>query len=411
MQNITIDPKFEEMIPPLSAEEYSALETSILSRGCRVPLDVWNGVLVDGHNRFKICTGHKKPFKTKSIEFADRDEAMDWIDANQLARRNLSKDQRDMLIARLYERNMKRVTNPNGIGGKSGKIDEVHSELHQSTAQQIATQVGVSESTVKRAVKKVQTIKKNPVAAKAVSSGKMTISKAVKEIRKQEEIQRLTESQVNITEEAKQSLASILDIRVCTCRELFASGIKPDAVITDPPYPEEFLPVFSELAEACAGADVPLVAVMSGQSYLPEVYQRLCQHLTYRWTLAYMTPGGQAVQQWQAKVNTTWKPVLLFGQAMEWFGDVSVSKTNDNDKRFHGWGQSESGIADLVNRLTQPGQLICDPFLGGGTTAVVALALGRKFVGCDVEEKCVNDTRMRIEAALCRSKGRTYWMA
>jgi hypothetical protein len=36
------------------------------------------------------------------------------------------------------------------------------------------------------------------------------------------------------------------------------------------------------------------------------------------------------VQQWQVKVNTTWNPVLLFGDAVEWFGDVSVSKTNDN---------------------------------------------------------------------------------
>jgi hypothetical protein len=168
------------------------------------------------------------------------------------------------------------------------------------------------------------------------------------------------------------------------------------AVITDPPYPVEFLPVFTELAEGCKMAGVPLVAVMSGQSYLPEVVRRLSEHLKYRWTLAYMTPGGQAVQQWQAKVNTTWKPVLLFGDASEWFGDVAVSKPNDNDKRFHGWGQSESGMADLVERLTKPGQLVCDPFLGGGTTAVVSLALGRRFVGCDLDAKHVATTRARV---------------
>ena len=196
-------------------------------------------------------------------------------------------------------------------------------------------------------------------------------------------------------------LSSVCDLRVCSCRDLFASGVRPDAVITDPPYPAEFLPVFSELAEACRDAEVPLVAVMSGQSYLPEVMRRLCEHLTYRWTLAYLTPGGQAVQQFPAKVNTFWKPVLLFGAAAEWFGDVAKSNPNDNDKRFHGWGQSESGMADLVERLTKPGQLVCDPFLGGGTTAVVSLALGRRFVGCDTDASCVAQSLQRVKDATC----------
>jgi DNA modification methylase len=89
---------------------------------------------------------------------------------------------------------------------------------------------------------------------------------------------------------------------------------------------------------------------------------------------------------------------LLFGEAAEWFGDVAVSRTNDNDKRFHGWGQSESGMADLVERLTLPGKLICDPFLGGGTTAVVALALGRLFVGCDIDAANVEQTKARVMA-------------
>jgi DNA modification methylase len=127
---------------------------------------------------------------------------------------------------------------------------------------------------------------------------------------------------------------------------------------------------------------------------------RLCAHLKYRWTLAYLTPGGQAVQQWPVKVNTTWKPVLLFGESVDWFGDTATSKLND--KRYHHWGQSESGMADLIERLTKPGQLVCDPFLGGGTTAVVSLATGRRFVGCDIDESAVLKTRERVEAQLCQ---------
>lgn len=192
-----------------------------------------------------------------------------------------------------------------------------------------------------------------------------------------------------------------------------------DAVITDPPYPAEFLPLFGirdghdgdglrefreeGLAEVAARLLKPggICAVMVGQSYLPEIMERLTDSgvLNYHWTLAYLTPGGQAVQLWQRKVNTFWKPVLVYVKgeyAGDWLGDVTRSDVNDNDKNHHHWGQSESGMADLINRLTKPGQLVCDPFLGGGTTAVVAHALGRKFVGCDVDGACIETTAARF---------------
>lgn len=235
-----------------------------------------------------------------------------------------------------------------------------------------------------------------------IKSGKKTVAKIKKESKQEKEKQDLAAAQKKITAEARKHLESISELRVCSCKELFESGIKPDVVITDPPYSKEFLPLFSELAQACK--DVPLVAVMSGQSYLPEVLKRLCQHLEYGWILAYLTPGGQSIQQWPVKVNSFWKPILIFGKSEEWFGDVAKSKLNDNDKRFHGWGQSESGMMDIVERLTKPGQLVCDPFLGGGTTAVVSFALGRRFIGCDIDSKSIDTTKQRLEGNLLCKK-------
>lgn len=163
-----------------------------------------------------------------------------------------------------------------------------------------------------------------------------------------------------------------------------------DVVITDPPYPREFLPLWSDLAEHAAKWLKPggILAAMSGQIHLPEVMMRLGEHLDYWWTVGYLTPGGQAVQVFPRKVNTFWKPVLIFrngdGPPPEWFGDVTKSDVNDNDKRLHHWGQSESGMADLVRRLSRPGELIVDPFMGAGTTGVAALALKRRFTGCEI---------------------------
>lgn len=186
-------------------------------------------------------------------------------------------------------------------------------------------------------------------------------------------------------------------------RDALAELSDVDAIITDPPYPEEFLPLFADLSKVAASILRPggICAVMVGQSYLPQIIAALGENLSYHWALAYLTPGGQAVQLWQRKVNTFWKPVLVYvngDYAGDWLGDVTRSDVNDNDKQHHHWGQSESGMADLIERLTKPGQLIVDPFLGGGTTAVVAHDLGRKFTGCDINEGCIATTAARFAA-------------
>lgn len=231
-----------------------------------------------------------------------------------------------------------------------------------------------------------------PIDAAAVLAADEKVRARAAEVKRK---QALAEKRAAESRDAPSRLIEIApDLRHCSCSELLSSGVKPDVIITDPPYPREFLHVYSELAEAAK--DVPLVAVMVGHVYLPEVLERMSKHLKYRWVMAYLTPGGQSAQQFSQKVNTFWKPVLIFGEAVEWIGDVVKSDVNDNDKQHHHWGQSESGMADLIKRLSKPGQLVCDPFLGGGTTAVVSIDMGRKFVGCDVDPGCVEKTRLRI---------------
>lgn len=174
-----------------------------------------------------------------------------------------------------------------------------------------------------------------------------------------------------------------------------------DVIVTDPPYPQEYLPLFSVLSHLAERVLKPggSLFVMSGQSYLPEVICRLSERMRYHWVLSYLTPGGQATQLWKRNVNTFWKPVLWFVKDKydgKWLGDVSGSKTNDNDKRFHGWGQSESGMIDLVQRCTEPGQTILDPFCGGGATGVAALLTERHFIGSDRDAACIETCRGRL---------------
>jgi ParB-like chromosome segregation protein Spo0J len=172
-----------------------------------------------------------------------------------------------------------------------------------------------------------------------------------------------------------------------------------DFIITDPPYPYEFMPVYSDLATFALRHLKPggsLIA-MVGQSYLPEIMQRLSiEGLNYHWMLSYLTPGA-ACQLWQRKVNTNWKPLIWFVKGKyegDWVSDVT--KSGGDDKQHHYWGQSESGMADIVSRFTYPEQLICDPFCGGGTTGVVAVQLGRKFIGIDSDPNAIRTSNERL---------------
>lgn len=84
-------------------------------------------------------------------------------------------------------------------------------------------------------------------------------------------------------------------------------------------------------------------------------------------------------------------------------GDVLKSPPNDNDKQFHEWGQSLGGMKDIVERFTDPGDVILDPFTGGGTTGVAAVSMGRRFIGTDIERGNIETTERRVKEAYAGS--------
>jgi len=89
---LTINPIFHSLIPPISKEEYGLLEQSILHEGCRDAIVAWNDCILDGHNRYEICQKHNIGFKTLEKEFDNENEVKFWIINNQLGRRNLKVD-------------------------------------------------------------------------------------------------------------------------------------------------------------------------------------------------------------------------------------------------------------------------------------------------------------------------------
>ena len=100
--NLTIDPEFKQMIPPLIQVERQQLEDNIKRDGCREPIALWGNTIIDGHNRYEICKKYNLPYDTIQVELHSREEAIAWICANQLGKRNISDETRRYLIGKRY---------------------------------------------------------------------------------------------------------------------------------------------------------------------------------------------------------------------------------------------------------------------------------------------------------------------
>ena len=185
---LQIDKGFRNLIRPLNRAEYLQLEANIMNDGCRDPIAVWNGFIIDGHNRYEICHRHSIPFAVCEMEFECREEVIAWICANQLGRRNITEETRKFLVGMQYESEkiVNRMKNAKGINQYSEPDEDLipqdtprANQLHR-TAIRIAEQNHISQGTVQkyavytRALEEVG--KKAPDLVPKILSGRYKIS-------------------------------------------------------------------------------------------------------------------------------------------------------------------------------------------------------------------------------------------
>jgi DNA methylase len=179
-----------------------------------------------------------------------------------------------------------------------------------------------------------------------------------------------------------------------------------DDIITDAPFAREHLACFDHLARRAPEWLKPggSLLLMTGQCYLPQIYAAMAKSgLTFRWTFCCLTNTGEDTRIIDRRVYPRWMPVHWYCAHLPWTGDVI--EADANDKRFHRWGKSVTQMEWMVERASVPGQLILDPFCGGGTTGVAALRLGRRFIGLDIDKECIDQTAARLKDADRTSSG------
>ena len=152
LQHLTIDPEFEGKIPPLREEELKQLEENILADGVVInPLITWDGVIVDGHNRYRILQKHPEiQFTTYEKKFPDRYAAIDWICKNQLGRRNLTSQQFKYLLGQQYGAEKVCHGGDRKSGQSKSSVQNEHLIEKEKTSQRIAKENNVSASFVRR---------------------------------------------------------------------------------------------------------------------------------------------------------------------------------------------------------------------------------------------------------------------
>ena len=172
-----------------------------------------------------------------------------------------------------------------------------------------------------------------------------------------------------------------------------------DFILTDPPYPKEFLHVWGQLGEVASRVLKPggYLATYSGQLYFNQVIRMLDEHLSYCWMISlYHTGQTQLVHARNAVC--TWKPILVYrkGEPGKFENTLVDSIADDyRDKDFHDWGQGESAVSYLMRTFSAPNELVLDCFAGGGTTLAVAKALKRKCIGIEIDAQYMDAIKSR----------------
>ena len=177
---LQIDPEFSALIPPLTKDEFEQLEKNIMADGCRDSIVAWKGVIIDGHNRYKICNKHGIDFRVKSMNFECREDAIIWICENQRGRRNIHSEQWDYLLGKEYEMTKRKVGNPN-----FSQLDQIGQigNSSKSTRKILVEKHGLSEGTIQRSqyfAKGVDAIGEvSPKAKEKILSGESKLTKGL----------------------------------------------------------------------------------------------------------------------------------------------------------------------------------------------------------------------------------------
>lgn len=181
-----------------------------------------------------------------------------------------------------------------------------------------------------------------------------------------------------------------------------------DMIFTDPPYLRQYLPCYGHLARESIRVLKPggFVLAMCGGMYINQIFRMFDDAgLTFYWKYEIELTDFSAGVVWKHFSQKAAMPVIVRaksiiayskGDAVSQTGTMGFLKGNGGDKSYHIWGQDVASARYFIDCFTAPGDIVLDPFIGGGTTAVACELIGRQWIAFDIDPAAIEITRNRI---------------
>lgn len=395
---------FSNLLPPLTTDEFSSLESDINAVG------VWNPILIDeegnildGHHRFRIMPDAPR----KIIHGLSHQQKQAFVFRSNFARRNLSPEQKKEALQQMKQlaKNLRQSDPKRWTQSKVAKlfgIDRSTVSLwfgcngHNVSAHDMSR----PDARIKIQPKARQAIVDRCKNGSNVSQVAADYGVSEKQIRRIKAQGRREEVKREERETAAKRLRSDNGIFHLDFREANLAAESVDLIFTDPPYDADGVQLFADLGKFADRVLRPggWLLSCSGQAHLHQVMRVLDESkLNYGWTFCCLLNGSQT-QFWKHKLWIGWKPIIGWYKgknpaAWGWFTDVASGK---REKDLHEWQLPESVAAYFIEHLCPNGGTVCDPFAGSGTSLVAAKKCGLHWIGYEIDEEAVETARIRL---------------
>ena len=175
-----------------------------------------------------------------------------------------------------------------------------------------------------------------------------------------------------------------------------------DSIVTDPPYPKQYLPLYQFIAQEGARILKPggsFLAIVPHYA-MPQVLSEAGQHLKYRWTMC-MWQGSGKHPRMAMGIEVLWKPIVWWVKGAWPQGRGFVRDGFENgepSKAEHPWEQSLDW-AQFCMKVVPEGGIVVDPLMGLGTIGVACAETGRPFIGIEIDPTYYAIAEKRIAEA------------
>lgn len=398
-----------QLLPALDEEQYQALKADIAQRGVMVPVEYdEEGNLLDGHHRVRACEelGIKEWPSFIRCGMTQEQKEEHVLKLN-LARRHLLQQERELLAINLQRR-----------GWSKRRIADTLSVNHSTICRWLNDSGGADAPP-----ENIKVTGKDGKSYPATRKSKTTVAK--NKIERQKALDALTEipvselpntiidvrrlSRLEREYQAEQRALTVAGDFQAENFQLWLGDFRDrgqeivsstvDLIFTDPPYPQEALPLWDDLGLFAARVlkQSGLLVAYTGAMYLPEVIASLSKHLTYHWCGAVVLNGPHS-RVHNRKIVQGSKQLLFFVRkdysGEVWFEDTCQSESEQ--KENHDWQQSLGPALYYLSVLCPEGGLVVDPFLGGGTTGAAAQRLKRSFIGIELDPAAFASAQERL---------------